>query len=66
MSIGKGMEVYFKSHVYEAPFSPYYDAYKGHKFKVVALHHGDHVELQCLTGDVKVDGYVHKEDLKRA
>ncbi len=66
MSIGVGMDVYFKSHVYEHPFSPYYDAYKGHKFRVHAEHDGGHLELHCLTGDVKVNGYVHSSDLKRA
>lgn len=62
-----GMEVFFRSRVYEPPFSPYYDAYKGHKFKVVKLHHGDHIELTCVSDPtVKVNGYVHVEDLKRA
>lgn len=63
--IGMGMEVYFRSHVYSPPWSPYFDAYKGHKFKVVGIHEGDHIELQCVTGDVKVSGHVHKQDLKR-
>lgn len=64
--IGLGMTVYFKSKVYRAPFAPYYDAYKGHKFQVVAIHDGYHIELKCLTGDVKVAGHVHGDELKRA
>jgi hypothetical protein len=66
--IGVGMEVYFRSHVFEPPFVPYYNSYMGHKFEVVRLHYnGTHVELRCIDDpSVKVAGYVHPEDLKRA
>lgn len=66
--IGVGMEVYFRSKVFSPPYSPYYDAYKGHKFKVVRLHYDDsHIELKCISDpNVIVAGYVHPDELKRA
>lgn len=65
--IGVGMEVYFRSKVFSAPYTPYYDAYRGHKFKVVGIHYGDHVELTCISDpSVQVAGYVHDDELKRA
>ena len=68
--IGVGMEVYFKSKVFDPNdfWYPHYEAYKGHKFQVVALHYGNtHVELKCISDpNVVVDGYVHSDELKRA
>lgn len=66
--IGVGAEVYFKSKVYEAPYAPYYDEYKGHKFVVVATHHDDsHFELRCVDDQsIVVKGYVHDDELKLA
>lgn len=68
--IGVGMEVYFRSKVFEPAgfWYPHYEAYKGHKFQVVALHYGDtHAELKCIDDPtVVVAGYVHPDELKRA
>jgi hypothetical protein len=69
--IGQGMEVYFRSYVFEGEYAPYYEAYKGHKFKVDHVmaedDTGTHVALKCLDDPtVIVDGYVHAFDLKRA
>lgn len=68
-----GMEVYFKAHVYDPPFFPFYEEYRGHKFKVVRfgneeLHEDpDSLVLECITDpSVIVKGNVHKEDVKRA
>ena len=68
MTIGVGMEVYFRSKVFEPPYTPYYDAYRGRKFRVVAMHYEDtHVELECIDDpNLKVAGYVHPDELKRA
>lgn len=60
-AIGVGMKVHFRSHVYKAPYAPFYDAYKGHAFTVVEIERG-HVQLK---GPVKVAGWVHLEDLKQ-
>lgn len=59
------MEVYFRSFVYPA-FSPYFDKYKGIKFKVVRIVEGSHLQLESIDSDVKVDGLVHADYLKRA
>jgi hypothetical protein len=59
-----GMIVEFVDKVYEPPFYPYYEEYKGHKFKVDHIHHGDHLALTCITGDVLVKGYVHDFDVR--
>lgn len=65
--IGVGMDVYFRTKVFAPPYTPYYDAYRGHKFNVVALHEGGHVELKCISDpSVVVAGYVHDDELKRA
>jgi hypothetical protein len=66
-AIGAGMEVYFRSKVFEHPYAPYYDAYRGHKFKVIALHPGDHIQLECISdSSVNVNGHVHADELKQA
>lgn len=66
--IGVGMQVYFRSKVFEAPYTPYYDAYKGHKFQVVAVYdEGEHVELKCISDpSLKLAGCPHADELKRA
>lgn len=64
-TIAVGNKVHFKRHVFEGSYVPHYNEYAGHQFEVVALHHDDtHVELKCLTGDVKVKGYVETYDLR--
>jgi hypothetical protein len=64
--IGVGMNVCFRSKVFEAPYTPYYDAYKGHHFEVVGVYHYDHIELKCTTDpSVIVQGCVHSDELKR-
>jgi hypothetical protein len=59
----------FKSHVYEPPYSPWYDNYKGHVFCVHHPHPEDpdgHVFLACIDDtSVKLLGAVHWDDLKR-
>jgi hypothetical protein len=65
--IGMGMLVYFRSKVYEPIYGGFYDSYKGHVFKVIGVHEGDHIELECVTDDdLKVAGHVHSDELKRA
>jgi len=62
-----GDKVCFQSHVFKAPYVPYYDEYAGHHFEIIALHYGDtHVELRCIDGDVVVKGYVETEDICKA
>lgn len=63
--IGVGMHVCFRSHVFESPYAPHYDSYKGHKFEVVKEHEGNHLQLKCISGNIVVNGYVHPSDLKR-
>ena len=65
--ISIGMDVYFRSKVFEHPYTPYYDAYKGNKFRVTGLYEHGHVSLVCLDDPtVIVKGYVHDDELKRA
>ncbi len=61
-----GNIVEFLPRVYKAPYTPYFDAYKGHKFKIIGVFNEDpsHVMLECVTGDVKVNGMVHDTDLR--
>jgi hypothetical protein len=59
----------FKSHVYEPPFSPYYDKYKNQTFIADHFHPEDeteeHVWLVCVSDpSIAVDGYVHYHDLE--
>lgn len=66
MNLKVGHTVVFHPKVFEGPYVPYYDAYKGHKFIIVDFHYGDHIELKCLTDEtVKVAGYVHDDELIR-
>jgi len=55
--------VVFNPKVYKSPYTPYYDAYKNHQFRIVAFHPGHHVELECIDGDIVVEGYVHDDEL---
>lgn len=61
--------VIFNERVFRAPYTPYYDKYKGHKFIVVEFHpedgaDHDHVWLYCTTdSSINVDGYVDTSDL---
>jgi len=60
-----GNKVHFRDHVFDESCIEHYREYGGHQFEVVALHYDDsHVELKCLTGDVKVKGYVEIYDLR--
>jgi len=64
--IGVGMDVCFRSKVFTAPYTPHFDAYKGHKFTVVAIHPGEHVALKCTSDpSLTVNGHVHADELKR-
>lgn len=59
----------FKNYVFEPPYAPHYDAYKGHVFlvnkKKTAEAPANHVFLDCVTDNsVKVDGAVHTNDLE--
>jgi len=59
----------FLPHVYEGWYSPYYDAYKGHKFIIERQHPDDptglHVFLKCVTDEnLVVEGCVHFDDLE--
>lgn len=69
--------VEFLDHVYQGAWAPYYDAYKGHKFRIFAWLKGDeldengdyellkdHAFLECITGNVPVAGCVHTFDLR--
>ena len=62
-----GMDVYFRSKVFESPYVPFYDAYKGHKFRVTGVHERGHISLRCLDDEsVVVKGWVHDDEVKRA
>lgn len=64
--VGKGMKVCFRSKVFKPPYTPYYDAYKGHAFEVVNIRAHDHIELKCVSDPtLKVAGLVHDDELKR-
>jgi hypothetical protein len=64
--IGCGMTVHFKSKVFQEPYAPFYDAYKGHTFRIINIHEGDHCELVCISDtSVIVAGNVHKDELKQ-
>ena len=58
----------FCDRVFEEPYRPYYDAYQGHVFRICHYHPEDemcgHVWLICEDDPtIKVQGYVHFEDL---
>lgn len=57
----------FKPHVYETPFTPYYDSYKNHVFQICGYHPepNNHVYLKCIDDpSIKVNGCVEMEDLE--
>lgn len=59
---------FFKPHVYEKPFAPYYDLYKNHTFVIIGYHPEDknHVYLKCYdNSSIKVNGYVDLNDLEK-
>jgi hypothetical protein len=63
-----GKIVVFHDRVYDMPFKPYYDAYKGHMFTIDHEHPedstGEHVWVNCVTQpSLKVNGYVDRMDL---
>ena len=58
----------FLDKVYRPPFKPYYDKYREHEFVIKHFHPEDadnrHVLLECVSDpNLKVDGYVHIDDL---
>jgi len=59
-----GDTVKFYSKVWtEAYYLPYYDAYKGHTFKIFDID-GEHIGLRCVDDQtVKVAGYVHDDEI---
>lgn len=68
-NVGVGSQVYFRSFVYDAPFSPYFDNYKGHKFTVVRFgdeRSGEDPDSVELRGPVIVNGMVETGLLKLA
>jgi len=57
----------FKDKVFLPPYSPYYDSYKGHKFKIDHPHKEapDHFWLTCIDNpNIKLSGYVELSDLE--
>lgn len=64
-----GSHVIFHPKVFDEPYTPYYNEYKGHQFEVIGIHTDpdflwtEHYELRCITGDVKVKGHVHMSDI---
>jgi len=58
----------FHDKVFEEPYTPYFDAYRGHTFVIDHASSedetGNHVWLTCISDDsVKVSGYVHLDQL---
>jgi len=59
-----GDKVRFAAKVFKMPYSPWYNNYKNHEFKIIGLHYGNtHVALECVTGNIEVKGYVHPSEL---
>jgi hypothetical protein len=59
-----GEVVEFDPKVFTPPWTPYYDRYKGHTFKVVAMYPGRHVAVECLSDPTIItQGYVHDDEL---
>ena len=57
--------VTFNSKVFCPPWTPYYDAYKGHTFEIVSFHPGHHVELKCVSDPtIIVQGHVHDDEIQ--
>lgn len=56
--------VVFHPKVFKGQYAPWYDAYLGRTFEVVALHYEDtHVELRDVERVIMVAGYVHHDEL---
>lgn len=58
----------FHDKVFSEPYTPYYDAYRGHTFVIDHASDedetGNHVWLTCISDDsIKVAGYVHLDQL---
>lgn len=65
-SLKVGMSVEFDCKVFEHPYAPYYDEYKGHRFQIVAFHPMGHVQIKCVDDpSVQVKGHVHDDELRR-
>lgn len=61
-----GTYVYFHEKVFREPYSPYYDNYKNHKFRIVKTHEDNHYELECISDpNLIVKGWVHGDELKK-
>lgn len=59
----------FKDEVYDPPYAPYYDQYKGHVFVIDHVsaedETGEHVWLSCVDDcGLVVNGYVHLYNLE--
>lgn len=61
MKLQCGDRVRFHEKVFAAPYAPYYDAYFGHTFVIAEMAKG-HIRL---LGPVKVDGWVHPDELEK-
>ena len=63
-----GSQVVFAAKVFLPPYASYYKAYKGLTFQVVAYRNNySCVELKCFTNPkVKVNGYIHLDEIKEA
>lgn len=54
----------FKDKMFEKPYAPYFDAYKGLVFKCLRLGLDNHIFLVCVDDPfVIVDGAVHLDEL---
>lgn len=61
-------QYHFHDKVFAEPYTPYYDAYRGHTFVIDHASNedktGNHVWLTCISDDsVKVAGYIHLDQL---
>lgn len=62
---GNGTIVEFREKVFQEPFKPHYDAYRGHVFQINTIHAGGHVELICVDDkSIVVQGHVHEDEIK--
>lgn len=63
------MNYQFRDIVFEPPYTPYYDEYRGHTFVIDYYSEEDenrqHVRLTCISNpDIIVNGYVELYQLK--
>ena len=61
-----GSKVVFIEKVFSPPYTPYYDAYRGHTFEILEIGEGEHVHLKCVSGNVMVQGWPHFDELVQA